>query len=273
YLRHHARSCQARRQYAASERHYREALALVVETGGKRHPLAAALSADLACLEVARGKPREAAPYYEQAAELFRSALGEDHPDHAAARRVLGLHLQSLGEFKQAERELLRALGILHRSAGAEHPVVALAHQPLAELHRQAGDLNAAEADYRRALDLVRRFETPCDGLHANLLHGLAMIVWQWGRPDEAAGLLGQALEIDRTSGGEEGADHLNSVLELARLQAARGEDGAALAGFRRVLAAQDDLVPVYACLGPSPRRQELLSNPWRLTESLLTVA
>jgi tetratricopeptide (TPR) repeat protein len=150
---------------------------------------------------------------------------------------------------------------------------VALAHQQLAELRRGRGDLPGAERDYRQALDLVRRAEAPADALHANLLHGLGVLVRQQGRLDEAAELLGRALEIDRTSTGEEGAAHGESLLELAQVEAARGRDGVAQEGFRRVLSAQDELVTVYACLPPSPGRDGLLATPWRLTEALLTLA
>jgi tetratricopeptide (TPR) repeat protein len=273
YLRHYACVCQARRSYRAARRLYREALRLVTDAGGRHHPLAAALWSDLAGLEVARGKPRQATPLYERSAEMFRAALGEDHPDHAGARLGLGVHLQTLREYSMAEAELTRHLEIVRRTAGAEHPVVALAHLQLAELRRQSGDLPGAERDYRQALDMVRRFEVPADGVHASLLHGLGVVVRLQGRLDEAADLLRHALEIDRTSTGEEGRAHLESLLELAQVEAARGKDGVALEGFQRLLSAQDELLASYACLPPGPGRDELLSTPWRLTEALLTLA
>src|SRR5262249_44093723 len=107
YLTHFARTYQAQRAFSAARRHFHEALALVRNIGGDRHPLVAGLWADLASLEVSRGKPRRATPLYTQAAELLQTALGEDHPDHATARRVLGQHLQTLGEYAGAE-EVLR---------------------------------------------------------------------------------------------------------------------------------------------------------------------
>jgi tetratricopeptide (TPR) repeat protein len=273
YLTQLARACQTRRDFAAARRHFREAMGLVLESGGSRHPLVPALWADLAGVEVARGKPRAATPLYERAADLFRSAVGEDHPDHAAARRVLGLHLQTQGEHGRAEKELARYLEISRRSFGAEHPLVLLAHQTLAELRRLHGDLPGAEAEHRQALGLLRRSELSHDALHAGLLHGLAVVVRQQGRLDEAAALLRDVLEIDRASTGEEGLGPLDALLELARVEAARGKGGAALEGFRRVLAAQERLVPAYACLPPGPVRDGLLAGPWRLTEALLTLA
>jgi tetratricopeptide (TPR) repeat protein len=273
YLTQFARACQARRAYSAARRHFQEAMALVIEVGGNRHPLVAGLWADLACLEVARGKPRNATPLYERSAELCCLALGEDHPDHAAVRRVLGLHLQSQGDHGRAKKEITRYLEVIRRSAGAEHPVVALAHQIRAELRHQRGDLPGAETDYRQALDLLRRSEAPNDAIHASLLHGLAVVVRQQGRLDEAAKLLGSVLEIDRASTGEDGMGHLDSVLELARLEAAQGRNDAAVDGFGRVLSAQDQLVAASACLPPGPVRDQLLSAPWRLAEALLTLA
>jgi hypothetical protein len=133
--------------------------------------------------------------------------------------------------------------------------------------------LAGAEADYRRALDLVRCFETPLDAVHANLLHGLAVVVKRQGRLDEAAGLLRDVLEIDRESTGEDWLGNLNSLRELAQVEAARGADGDALKKYLRVLSAQDTLMAVYACLNPGPARDELLATPWRLAESLLTLA
>jgi tetratricopeptide (TPR) repeat protein len=273
YLRHCARAGQARRSYRAARRHYHEALGLVIDAGGRHHPLAAALWSDLACLEVTRGKPQQATALYERSAEMFRAAVGEDHPDHAGARRALGVHLRTQGEYARAEAELTRHLEIVRRTAGAEHPVVALAHQQLAELCRQRGDLPGAERGYRQALDVVRRFEVPADAVHANLLHGLGVLVRQQGRLDEAADLLRRALEIDRTSTGEEGAAYLDSLMELAQVEAARGKGGVALESFHRLLSAQDELLASYTCLPPGPARDKLLSTPWRLTEALLTLA
>src|SRR5262249_27082688 len=102
---------------------------------------------------------------------------------------------------------------------------------------------------------------------------GLGVLVRQQGRLDEAADLLRRALEIDRTSTGEGGTAHLESLLELAQVEAARGKDAVAQEGFQRVLSAQDGLVAAYACLPPGPDRDGLLSTPWRLTEALLTLA
>src|SRR5262249_25643245 len=88
-----------------------------------------------------------------------------------------------------------------------------------------------------------------------------------------AADLLRCALETDRTLTGEEGAAYLESLRELAQVEAARGKDGVARQHFQRVLSAQDELVASYACLPPGPGRDGLLWTPWRLTEALLTLA
>src|SRR5262249_1458656 len=163
YLTHFGRTCQAQQAFSAARRHFHEAMALVRKTGGDRHPLVPGLRADLASLEVSRGKSRRATPLYTQAAELLQAVLGEDHPDHATARRVLGQHLQTLGEYAGAEEALRRHLNIVLRSYGTEHPAAALAYQALSELQRQRGDLAGAKASCRQALDLVRLAEVPLD--------------------------------------------------------------------------------------------------------------
>jgi tetratricopeptide (TPR) repeat protein len=273
YLREFAYTCRVRRDYGTARQYYQEALDLVVEFGGSRHSLAAAIWGDLAGLEVARGKPAAATALYQRAAEMFLGALGEDHPDHAAARRILGLHLQVRGDHAGAERELGRHVQIVRRSLGADHPCLALAQQDLADLRVQSGDLAGAEAIYREALELIRRSDRPADAVHARLLHGLGLLTHKQGRLDEAAGLLRHVLEIDREAKCEAGAAHLGSLWELAHVDAARGEIGAALEGFLRVLVAQDELIPAFACLTPGPGRDHMLSAPWRFTEPLLTLA
>jgi tetratricopeptide (TPR) repeat protein len=273
FLTHFARTCQARGGFSAARRHFREALALVVKTGGNRHPMLASVWTDLAGLEVARGRPGRATPLYAQSAELLGTVQGEDHPDHAIALRTLGLHLQTLGEFGKAEAALRRSLAITRRTAGAEHPAVAMAYRTLVELHRRRGDLAGAATACRQALDLVRRAVIPLDAAHAEHLHALAVLCRQQGQLDEAAKLLGQALEIDRTSTGEEGTGHLDSLKELALVEAARGEDASAVERLRRVLSAQDRLTSAFAFLSSGPVRDALLTTPWRVSELLLSLA
>jgi tetratricopeptide (TPR) repeat protein len=273
YLTHFARTCQAQRALSAARRHFHEALALVRKSAGDRHPLVAGLWTDLADLEISRGKPRQATPLFNQAAELLQTVLGEDHPDHAAARRVLGQHLQALGEHGGAEEALRRHLNIVLRTFGAEHPAAAMAYQALSELQRQRGDLAGAIASCRQALDVIRRGEIPLDAVHANLLHALAVLLRLQGQQEEAATLLGNALEIDHTSIGEEGVGHLDSLYELAMIEAARGEDTCALKRLHRVLSFQDELTAAFAYLPPGPVRDACLAVPWRVSESLLTLA
>jgi tetratricopeptide (TPR) repeat protein len=272
YLTHFARTCQAQGAFFAARRHFRRALGLVRKKGGERHPLLAGLWCDLAGLEVSRGKPRRATVLYTKAADLLQSVLGEDHPEHAAARRAMGQHLQTLGDWPRAEGELNRYLSIVRRS-GAEHPTVALAYHALSELQRQRGDLTGATASCQQALSLVRRAEIPLDALHANLLHALAVLLRQQGKLEEAANLLGHALEIDRTSTGEEATGHLDSLSQLALIEAARGDDASALKRWHRVLSFQDELTSVFAYLPAGPVRDALLAGPWLLMESILTLA
>jgi tetratricopeptide (TPR) repeat protein len=273
YETHFARACQARSAFAAARRHVAAALRLVQKEGGQRHPQVAALWMDLAGLEVARGRPHRATSLYTQAADLLALTLGEDHPDHAVARRILGQHLQARGAYAGAEEALLRSLSTLQRTAGPGHPAVAIAYQVLAELHRQRGDLPAAAAACRHALDVIRRIQPPLDAVHANLLHALAVLDRQQGQLDEAAKLLGHALAIDQSSTGEAGLAPVASLLELAQIEAARGEEARALPCLRRVLAFQDEWAAVLACVPPGRGADAWPAGPWGVVESLLTLA
>jgi tetratricopeptide (TPR) repeat protein len=273
YLTHFARTCQARRAFSAARRRFQEALDMVRQYGGSRHPLVAGLWIDLANLEVSREKPRRATKLYIQAADLLQTVLGEDHPDHAAARRTLGLHLQALGDFAGVESAIRAYLNIVRRSCGTGHPAVAIAYHFLSGLQRQSGDLAGATESCRQALDLVRKCETPSDAVHAGLLHMLAVLNRQQGQMQEARNLLNQALEIDRESICEEGMPHLDSLSELALIEAAQGKDAGALKRFHRVLSFQDELTGVFAYLPPGRGRDAWLVAPWHLVESILTLS
>jgi tetratricopeptide (TPR) repeat protein len=72
-----------------------------------------------------------------------------------------------------------------------------MAYQRLADLRRQRGDLSGATTYCRQALDLIRRAEVAQDAAHAMLSHALAVLCRQQGQLNEAAKLLGQALDID----------------------------------------------------------------------------
>jgi tetratricopeptide (TPR) repeat protein len=273
YLTHFARTCQAQRAFSGARHHLDEALALVRKMGGDHHPLVPVLWADLAVLEVSRGKPRRATPLYTKAADLLQTICGEDHPHHAVARRVLGQHLQSLGEYDGAEEALRRHLNIVLRTFPAEHPTPAMAHQALSVLQQQRGDLDGAMASCRQAIDLIRRAPVPLDAAHANLLHGLAMLCRQKGQLQEAANLLGHALNIDQTVAGDEDIGHLETLQELALVEAARSEDAGALRRLHSVLSFQSTLTDAFAYLPPGQVRDCFLAIPWRVTESLLTLA
>jgi tetratricopeptide (TPR) repeat protein len=273
YLTHFARACQAQSCFSAASRHFREALGIVRKAGGDRHPLVAGLFIDLAGLEASRGNPSRATVLYVRAAQLLETVLGEDHPDHAAALRALGLHLQSIGEQSRAEETLRRYLRIVIRTYGPHHPAVASAYLTLSEQQRQRGNLAEATKCCQEALDLIRCAETPLDGFHAQLLHALAVLCRQQGLLDEAAKLLGQALEIDRTSIGEESMGHLESLQELAQIEAARGEHARASQRLQRVLLSQNQLTAAFVYLPSGPFRDRLLTRPWRLVQALLTLA
>jgi hypothetical protein len=104
-------------------------------------------------------------------------------------------------------------------------------------------------------------------------LHSLGVLCRQQGQLEEAAKLLGHALEIDRTSTGEEGMGHLDSLHELALIEAARNEDASALERLHRVLCLQDKLTAAFAYLPAGPARDGMLAVPWRVLEALLTMA
>jgi Tfp pilus assembly protein PilF len=240
---------------------------------GPQHPSVTACQSELAELAALKGRHAEASRRFEQVADLICNSRGEDHPDHAEARRVLGLHCQSQGDYSRAETALRKALQVTRRTAGERHPAVAARMQNLAELSRARGDLAEATDYYREALDVLRYLDTPCDALHANLLHGQAVVLLQQGRPKEAEPLLRAALDIDSSSGDEATPGHAGSVLTLGELHAAAGRDQEASALFGKALEAHFQLAASFGCMLQSSTLSSFWNHYWELSERLLTLA
>ena len=94
---------QATGRYEKAEPLYRQALEIVRETLGERHPTYAAGLNNLAGLLRTTGRSEEAEPLYRQALEIDRETLGERHPTYATHLNNLANLLQTTGRYEEAE--------------------------------------------------------------------------------------------------------------------------------------------------------------------------
>lgn len=111
-------------------------------------------------------------------------------------------------------------------------------------LHKR-GRLSEAEQAYRQILNANPR--------HADCLHLLGMIAFEWGNLERAAELIGEAISIHPNSASY----HSN----LANVLQAQGEHQAAVAEYRVALAINPDLPEIHVNLGNVLQAQGALDD------------
>ncbi len=116
------------------------------------------------------------------AAESRCRSILADHPDHPDALQLMGLILKKKGERESAENYLRQSLKVKH-----DQPHV---WNNLGNLYSEAGDVTAAETAYRVTLNMVPD--------HTDALAGLALLLLETDRPEEAQEKAGTLVSLDR---------------------------------------------------------------------------
>jgi tetratricopeptide (TPR) repeat protein len=189
-----------------AEAHLRRALALAPRAPGVLEMLGHVLHL--------QGRSGEALTCYEQALELA--------PRRASLRRSMGELLQASGRHDDAQRVLEAAVALDPNDARLRAQLGSLA---LAR-HR----FEDAHAHYRAALSL--------DGASAEAHCGLGLALREQGRFDEAESCFREAMRLDPSLTAP--------WVELARLQAERGDRSESCETARRILVARPDLADAY---------------------------
>jgi tetratricopeptide (TPR) repeat protein len=180
---------------------------------------------------------------YSEADLVLREAVtaqrpfADRDPESLASLLVALADLRAeLGDADEAERDLHEAFTLFKR---LEHDRAAVARVllRLGHLYQRRGQPEAAERNYLHALKIVRRVEGERSPGAATILTSLGALYEAWGRWDEAAAHLNEGMEIEREV---EGAEHSQSLNNLARLQQALGHFDDALATFERAGKADD---------------------------------
>ena len=158
----------------------------------------------------------------EAEAELVEVLAREET---APARDLLGVVLSRQGRLAEAERQFRRAIEL--------SPESATARQHLGRVYLQQGRLEEALAELRAAADL--------SPLERDLALQLAEAEAATGQREAAEALLQSVVER---------FDSVRAMLDLARLQARRGDQDAAARGLRRALEIapnSEELLSAYA--------------------------
>jgi serine/threonine-protein kinase len=161
---------------------------------------------------VVEGSRRDKVSRFEEALELRRSLYGEDHTGVAAILNDMALTLEPIDP-AAADTLLERAVEINARIHGPDHAQTLTMMNNLAGRWRDSGNHAKAEPLYREVLRRRQAAYPDNKMAQAYTLHGLGWSIAELGRPEEAEGLLRDALGLIQT----EGFGHDDLIYHLAR--------------------------------------------------------
>ncbi len=188
-----------------------EILRPVVEDHSE-HALADDAAAQLIEATFRDGRYDEAADWAERFQKIWRDSAARDRVEYFA-----GLAKMRLGNVPAAAKHFETILGAYSKSPFAAHAALLLG-----QCRHQAGDHSAAEQTYRRVL------ENEGHPFRADGLLGLATLLRERGRPDEAAGHLEEILTDFKASEVASAA-----ILLKGKINFDRGRYDAAAESFR----------------------------------------
>ena len=143
------------------------------------------------------GNRHEALAWYERAHAGLERALGSGNLHTTDVLTNIAIASFQLGDYARAEAAFREVLTIREQAFGSEHPDVAAAHANLAECLRRDHPREALHHQ-RAALDLRKRIFGSEHVAVAGSLSGIANILEELGRHEEALELRLEALTIEQ---------------------------------------------------------------------------
>jgi tetratricopeptide (TPR) repeat protein len=234
-------------QYAAAEKQYREAAALVgANPKDQRSEIALATSAyGLASALEMEGHYPEAARSFREALELQRRLYGEKHGDIARTLKDLARTIDEDGDLKSALPLMRSAVAMQRELRGNQpHPDLAEAINDLGLLLEENGDYDESEKMYRESIELKRRLYGDKHPEIATGLNNLASALLDKNDLANSEATYRQALAMQREVLGEVQPQVANTLNNVAFVQYERGDVQGALATEREALAMYRKLFP-----------------------------
>ncbi|HEY7293273.1 MAG TPA: serine/threonine-protein kinase [Vicinamibacterales bacterium] len=229
---------------SASEPLLRESLLLRRRVLGAEHQDVAITLVELSRALVDSGRAADAEPYSREALAIRRKVFGDEHRETATSKSDLGRLLLQRGELADAETLLRENMATVLRTLGPDHPNTAAAKRSFALLLMAKGDPVGAEALARQTMDVQGRVLGPLHPDYASAIATVATSLELQGRLDEAQTLADDALRIARSRLGDQHPGVLGMVVNVARIQIARGNGAATESSLREVLDVRQRLYP-----------------------------
>ena len=231
---------------------YEEALALLREHHGKRHPRLALLTSNLA-QTLQWSDPAAAERLYLDAIREQRTLFGDSHPVLATALNNLGMLYFEQRRWQESGALLLQALEMQKELYGELHAKIAATLMNLGNVRAKEGALGAAEEAYRQALETYSRTLGEGHDRYALCLNNLGELELARRRPEVAEPLLRRALAITRASVGPEHRQNTAILGSLGRAAMARGDLPTAMERLEEAVAvARRVSGPKAPSLGPA---------------------
>ena len=222
------------RDYAASERTYRAALALHEAVDGDLR-LRGKLVAGLASTLEAAGQHAAARAAHEQADAATQAALGPDHPEVAAGHYNFATLLLVLGELDEAGSRLATALDIDTRALGPMHPMIGRIHVALVELAMRRGDFPLAIAHAQTATRIYRETLPDDDRSRVDAEVALGTARFYGGELEAALDAFLAARELQRRVPSPDPISLAVTACDIAETQTALARHDEASASFAEV--------------------------------------
>ena len=179
-------------RFEESEKYFRDALMLLVNTIGPDDPDYATALNNLAGTVRKLNRPDEAEALFRQALSIYANSVGEKHILYASGLNNLSLVALDKGENDKATALLEQATDIL-QSLPEYRDELAAALVNMGSLHRQTGAIEKAGKELSQAIELFEKeLGTRTPHYHA-ALYGLSLVRINEGRIPEARELMRKA--------------------------------------------------------------------------------
>ena len=207
--------------YAGSESHYREALAVRLPNADPDDLDVAKVRGNLALTLQNESRFAEAEQLAEQALATDEKALGAAHPVTMQVRRDLGLTYYHLGRYAQARATLEQVATAQRAKLGDAHPALAGTDINLGLVLIDSGDLDDAE---RVLTEAVTIFQNKYGRDHPGTrtaLGDLAVVHTQQGKLDQAEAELAEIMAEEKKLQSQEADSYINELRlgDVERLQ------------------------------------------------------
>ncbi|MBX9851487.1 MAG: CHAT domain-containing protein, partial [Cytophagaceae bacterium] len=143
------------KKYNEAEKLYKEALDIILEVLGDKHPAYGIFLNNLASLQQDKGDYKQSEKLYLENLEKTKASLGDKDPNYASSLTNLGSLYEHMGRYQEAEKLYIEALQIFKNAFkdGGRHPSYTLTIGSLARLNTALKNYDVADTLWERTLD------------------------------------------------------------------------------------------------------------------------